>query len=152
MKYSILLAVALVSVLAACSAFQSNVTTSLNSSNDPSQQIMTFSVADLQAADKIAKSNGDTIASNCYEYLIPKVMALQASAAVSQSSVNGAASFAEVSRGMTVQLNNAKQGLNVACAPLVLDTMNTALQLAGQFASASAAVATGGASLIPVAP
>jgi hypothetical protein len=138
--------------LVACSGVSSNLTSSQASSSDPSQVIMTFSINDLQAADKIAKASGDTIASTCYEYLIPKVQALQAAEATSQASVAGVASFAEVSRGITVQLNNAKSGLNVACAPLAMDTMATALQLAGQLTTASAAIATGGASLIPVAP
>lgn len=134
--------------LAACSGAQSNLSTSVASSTDPAQQISTFVVADLQAADTIAKANNDTVGATCFEYLIPKVQALQSAEQTSKAAVAGAVSFAEVDRGITVQLNNAKSGLNVACAPLVLDTVNTAAQLAAQMGSLTAAVASGGSSLL----
>lgn len=149
MKNKLLIAIAAGSLLtlAACSGLESNFNASTSASSDPSQQLLAFSLADLQAADKIAKANGDTVAATCYDYLIPKVQAIQTAEATSTASVAGAASFAEVSRGLTVQMNNAKSGLNVACAPLVLDTANTALQLAGKISTAATAVATGGAAL-----
>ena len=107
--------------LSACS------TAGMTSSSDPIQTLLTFSVNDLQNADTIAKSSNDTVASTCYEYLIPKVQALQNSEANNQAT--GAASFLEVSRSVTASITNLKSGLNVNCAALVLDTAATATAL-----------------------
>ena len=142
------LAILALAGVAACSGLNNNVSSSVASSNDPASVIATFTLNDVKAADAPAKATGDTLASTCYEYLIPKVQQLQASEATANANTVGAISFAEVSRGIDAQLNAAKAGLNVACAPLALDSMNTALQLAGKFATVSGAVATGGTSLL----
>ena len=133
--------------LSGCSGVSANVTASQASSSDPTQQLENFVVTDLQAADKIAKANNDTVASTCYEYLIPKVQALQSASAMSTASVAGAASFAEVQRGVTVQINSVKSGLNVACAPLVLDTADTLSQLGLKIGGLAGTVASGGIAL-----
>ena len=139
--------------LAACAGVNSNVATSVGSSTDPAQVVSTFVVADLQAADKTALATGDTHGAQCFEYLIPKVQALQAAQAAGKTNTAGVISAAEVTNGMTVILNNAKTGLSGACAPWVLDGITTANQLAAKFANmaaAGAAVSTGGAALVPL--
>jgi hypothetical protein len=100
--------------------------------------VQQLTVADLQAADADAKAHGDTVASTCYEALIPVVQS-QASL-LPASSPQGVVSAFQAARDIANGVQSVPgvlKGLNVPCAPLVLDAEQTLIQLRLQIAPAA---------------
>jgi hypothetical protein len=103
----------------------------------PLQGLASFVTTDLQNAVSIAKANNDTEAAQCYSYLIPQVAAAQQQlGTLAPADISGGFSAFEAGR---VAVNNAKvlvngvpQGLNEACAPLVVDASGTLVALAAK--------------------
>lgn len=127
---------ALINPAAAPSSTSSNPPATAASSN-PLQTLASFTLADLQAADAMAKANKDTVADQCFAYLITQVPAAQAQlGSVAPSNVAGAFSAFEAGRTVVTNVqgfvNGVPTGLNTACAPLVLDAGGTLVGLAAK--------------------
>jgi hypothetical protein len=106
-------------------------------SEDPLKGIAGFVTADLQNALQIAKGSNDTAAVQCYQYLIPQVTAAQQQlGALSPADISGGFSAFEAGRVAVTNIkgfvNGVPQGLNQACAPLVLDAGSTLVGLAAK--------------------
>lgn len=97
-----------------------------------------FTVADLQAADADAKAHNDTLASTCYEALVP-VIAAQPNLIPNSVPKGVFTAFQEGRDGVTAiqAVPTALKGLNVACGPLVLDAQQTILALGLKVAPAA---------------
>jgi hypothetical protein len=130
--------------LAACTGSLSTGGLSLAPSAQTSlQQIGAFTIADLQNADHIALGQNppDQLADTCYRGLITFVQTQQAAVgAAAGNTVSGAFSAFETAR-ITAQFGNTAiskatiQPLEVACAPLVQDTINDQTQFLASLAS-----------------
>lgn len=131
-----LLALALAATLAACAG--------ASGGSSPQQTLAQFTVADLQAADLDAKAHKDTVASTCYEALIPIVQGLGSGTVTAPV---GAVSAFQATRDLSnaaLAIPSTIEGLNVPCAPLVLSTQQTIVglgALVGGTAAAAAALA-----------
>lgn len=112
--------------------------------SSPQQTLAQFTVTDLQAADADAKAHKDTVASTCYEALIPVVQGLGSG---TETAPVGAVSAFQAARDLSNTAHSIPatiEGLNVPCAPLVLSTQQTVLglgALVGGTAAAAAALA-----------
>lgn len=105
--------------------------------SSPLQGVAGFVTADLQNALALAKANDDTAGAQCYQYLIPQVAAAQQQLqSLGPSTVTGGFSAFEAGRVAATNIkgfvDGVPQGLNMACAPLVLDAGNTLVALAGK--------------------
>ena len=148
MRAHLCLVPALVLALAACA--QAPIAPSAGgsppTSTDPLASLKSFTVADLQSAlsDAQAQTPPDQTAANCYQALIPLV---QSQSTNPLPSTAGAFSAFQKARdvGSLVQAG-IPAGLNIACAPLVLDTQQTLAKLG--IIAAGGAVAAGG--IIPI--
>lgn len=105
--------------------------TTAQATTNPIAVLQAFTTADLQAALADATANQDTLSVTCYNALIPLV-----SSNVSPlSPPSGAFSAFQKARDLKTLLANLQSSngplasLNVACAPLILDTQNTLLGL-----------------------
>jgi hypothetical protein len=100
--------------------------------------IQKLTIADLQAADTDAKAHSDAVASMCYEALIPIV---QSQAPIlPDSPPKGVVTAFQAARDVVNGVQAAPgvlKGLNVPCAPLVLDAEHTLIQLGLKIAPAA---------------
>jgi hypothetical protein len=92
--------------------------------------VQKLTVADLQAADADAKAHNDTVAGTCYEALIPLVQSQESllPGALPKGAVSAFQAARDIANGVQSGPSVLK-GLNVPCAPLVLDAENTLIQL-----------------------
>ena len=117
---------------------------------NPLVVLQRFTVQDLQAAlaDAQAQTPPDTVAANCYTAMIPFVQSQ-----VQNPLPSGAGAFQALqkARDAKAYLANIQSptgplaGLNIACAPLILDVQNTLLTLGvsvGVIANPAGAAAT----------
>jgi hypothetical protein len=91
--------------------------------------VQKLTVADLQAADADAKAHNDPVASTCYEALIPLVQ--NQPPLLPGGLPKGAVSTFQAARDIANGVQSGPsvlKGLNVPCAPLVLDAENTLIQ------------------------
>jgi hypothetical protein len=108
-----------------------------------------FVTADLDNALSLAKAANDQAGAQCYAYLIPQVAAAQQQLGTltTPGAVSGGFSAFEAGRVAATNLkgfvNGVPQGLNLACAPLVLDAGNTLVALAAKIGVTIALPATG---------
>lgn len=133
MKRFILISALLLAGCVSANAATKQLTTTQAASN-PLAMLQTFTLTDLQAAlaDAQAQTPPDTLAATCYTALISLVqnVALPAS-----QKVTGAFLVFQKARDIkslvaNLQASNGPlSSLNVACAPLVLDTQNTLVGL-----------------------
>jgi hypothetical protein len=103
-------------------------------STNPVALLQKFTVDDLTAAlaDALAQSPPDTTAADCYTALIPIVQS-----GVSNPLPTGVGAFQLFQKGRDLKSlianmqspNGPLVALNKACAPLVIDTQNTLIQL-----------------------
>lgn len=128
----------LVSILTLAACQPQSSTSSASGLAGAEQALQKFTVADLQAADADAKAHGDTIASTCYEALIPAVQSQTANLPAAlpaglftafQEGRDGIDAIEDVPAGL--------KGLNVACGPLVLDAEQTVVALGLKVAPAA---------------
>ena len=113
---------------------RTTATAASTAQTNPILVLQSFTVADLQAADADAKAQSppDTIASNCYEALIPIV---QSNIANPFPTGLGGFQLLQKSRDALAIVANIQSptgplaSLNVACAPLVMSVQNTLIQL-----------------------
>lgn len=151
-----LLALLAILALASCAGTKAQT---VASSQTPLEQLAQFTVADLQAALADANSAQDVAASQCYSYLIKVIPTIQARQ--SQGTVGAFLAF-QKARDLTHGINNANGQLvqlNIACAPLVVDSVTTINKLA---VLGVGGTATGGvlspllpalnAAIVPLAP
>jgi hypothetical protein len=120
----------------------------------PLQGLGQFVTADLQNALSIAQANSDTVAAQCYQYLIPQVAAAQKQlGTLAPTNISGGFSAFEAGRVAVTNVkglvNGIPAGLNIACAPLVLDAGNTLVGLAAKVGVTIALPAGGLAALLP---
>lgn len=137
--------------LAACAgqtpavSLQSPVTVTASApAQDPLAQLQAFTVADLQAASADAKAQTppDTTASQCYDFLavaLPKLQGPQTGKTV--GAVLAFQKLRDLHNGATSQ-SGALKNLNLACAPLVIDTQSVINKL---ILIGAGSAATGGA-------
>lgn len=92
----------------------------------PVSALANFTLADLQSASDDAHAAADQTAFQCYDYLIKALPALQSQAKA--GSVGAVYAF-QRTRDLTAKAGNLS-GLNLACAPLVIDTQTTINRLA----------------------
>lgn len=141
--------------LAACSAEPAPVASSSATSTpatatapaSPLAQLSSFTVTDLQNADKIAVANGDTLGHACYPALIQFIQSLPA--ASTGGTVSGAISAFETARAARLKLQGVVAAglpdyLKLGCSPLVLDEQTLLVKLG--------ALSAGAAALAPVVP
>ena len=110
----------------------------------PLQKLAAFTVSDLQAASADAHTSNDQAAFQCYDYLVKVIPTIQPSQA---SGTVGAFLAFQKARDLAHGLNSANSNLtqlNLACAPLVIDTQTTINKLAILGVGATATTATGG--------
>jgi hypothetical protein len=102
----------------------------------PLQGLASFTVTDLQNALAIAKAGNDAAGKQCYAYLVPVVQQAAAQLGNPNVTVSGAFSAFETGRVAVSNIkgfvNGVPQGLNIACAPLVLDAGTTLVGLAAK--------------------
>lgn len=128
--------------------------TTTTAQKNPLLVLQTFTITDLQnaLADAQAQTPPDTVAATCYQALIPLVQ-----------NANGAKGLIPKSLGAVQVLQKARDakqflatlnsptgplaGLNVACAPLVLDVQTTLIQLGIISGAVVGTAATGGLTL-----
>jgi len=115
----------------------------------PLAGIAGFVTADLNNALTLAKANNDEAGAQCYAYLIPQVAAAQQQLGtlVAPGAVSGGFSAFEAGRVAVTNIkgfvHGVPQGLNMACAPLVLDAGNTLVGLAAKVGITIALPASG---------
>jgi hypothetical protein len=115
---------------------------------DPLDGIAGFVTADLSNALALAKANNDEAGAQCFAYLIPQVAAAQQQlGTLAPDNISGGFSAFEAGRIAVTNVkgfvNGVPQGLNLACAPLVLDAGNTLVGLAAKVGIAIALPAGG---------
>lgn len=112
------------------------------------QQIGTFTVADLTAADADAVLHNDAIAHACYPALIKFVQSSPLSA--TNTTVVGAFTAFQAARDVTntVQSFQVPDYLKLGCAPLVMDVQNFIVRLAA-IGGGAAVGAPGVSALLP---
>lgn len=142
-----LLAPAFALALAACAQIPvAPAAGGTSASTDPLASLKAFTVTDLQSAlaDAQAQTPPDQVAANCYQALIPLV---QSQSTNPLPSAAGAFSAFQKGRDVgTIAQAGIPAGLNIACAPLVIDTQQTLAKLG--IIAAGGAVAAGG--VIPI--
>jgi hypothetical protein len=149
----IILALAL-PLLSACSGqvqVSAPATTSpIVTSTDPLAQLKAFTLSDLTAATADAHATGDQTAYQCYDYLITWLPTLPSFTPA--TNVGAVLAFQKL-RDLNASANNVQNSLkplNLACAPLVIDTQTTINKL---ISIAGGAAATGGITgILPVLP
>lgn len=111
---------------------------------DPLADLKAFTLADLQAASADAHANNDATAYQCYDFLakvLPTLPTFQPGSTV--GAVLAFQKLRDLQSGLQSQ-QGALKSLDVACAPLVIDTQTTINRLAligaGAYATGGAAV------------
>jgi hypothetical protein len=103
------------------------VSVSTTNSNNPLTQLANFTVADLKAAsvDAKAQTPPDVTAYQCYDFLVGLIPTIQAPG--SNQTVGAVLAFQKLRDLNTGAVNSsgALKSLNLACAPLVIDTQTT---------------------------
>ena len=99
--------------------------------SDPLTQLANFTLADLQAASADAKAQvpPDVTASQCYDYLIALIPTIKIPGGGNKV---GAILLFQQARDLNAGLSGQKaalKNLNLACAPLVIDTQTTVNKL-----------------------
>jgi hypothetical protein len=130
-------AAGLVAALSACSGPALTTAVAGKPATAPLQGLASFVTADLQNALSLAKANNDTAGAQCYQFLIPQVAAAQQQlGTLAPSNISGGFSAFEAGRVAVDNIkgfaNGVPQGLNEACAPLVLDASGTLVALAAK--------------------
>ena len=128
-----------------------NTNTVTSTINTTLQSVGGLTITDLQAADVDAKAHNDTIASTCYEAVIPLVQKAQSTSL--KAPVGLVSGFQNLRDGISA--TQGAQGLikqlEVPCGPLAVDVNLTLAQLIAQFAPAAAATAVSGG-IVPLLP
>jgi hypothetical protein len=118
-------------LLSACAAQPPATATAPAVPSDPIAVLSSFTIADLQAASADAHANNDPAHSwTCWDYLATQVAAIKP---VSGQATVGAFLAFQKARDLANSVqsaNGALAGLNVACAPVVIDTQTTINKLA----------------------
>lgn len=119
---------------------------------DPVTALGSFTLADLQAASADAHAHNDQAAYQCYDYLITVLPSLQ----VPSGPLPTVGAFVAFQKGRDVanDLGGAQSGLkslNLACAPLVIDTQ-TILNKLALIGVGGAAAGGAVAPLVPLVP
>lgn len=128
--------------LGAC-AQKPSATSTTAAPSDPISVLSSFTVADLQAASVDAHANNDPAHSwTCWDYLAAQVSALKPAGTMPTVGAFLAFQKARDLANGVQSANGALAGLNVACAPVVIDTQSTLNKLA---LLAAGTAATGGA-------
>lgn len=120
---------------------------------DPLAKLAAFTLSDLVAADTDAKAQTppDTTASQCYDFLIALIPTIQPPSGVTQvGAILAFQRLRDLKAGVTSS-NGTLKSLNLACAPLVVDTQTTINLLVGA-AGGTAAAATVGLPLLAPLP
>jgi len=115
---------------------------------DPLAQLKAFTLTDLQAASTDAHTNNDPTAAQCYDFLIKTLPTLPSF--TPGTTVGAFVAFQklrDLNNGVQSQTGTLKS-LNLACAPLVIDTQTVINKL---LLIGAGAAATGGA-IEPIAP
>ena len=139
MLRKIIAAVAVAAMLGGCvvapnakpSPIQSNI-----------QALAAFTVADLQTASTDAHAHGDQTAYQCYDYLIVTIPTLAPAGGV--TGTVGAVVVFQQARDLANGINpnnGVLKGINLACAPLVIDTQTVINQLIVTMGGAAAGLA-----------
>ena len=105
------------------------------------QALSTFTIADLQAASADAHVHGDQTAFQCYDYLIVTLPTIIPAA---PTGTVGAFVVLQQGRDLANGINptgGILKGINLACAPLVIDTQTVINQLLLLGAGGAAGVA-----------
>jgi hypothetical protein len=139
---------------AAASSASGAVGRSAAGTTAPLDGLASFVTTDLQNALLMAQANNDAAAAQCYKYLIPQVAAAQRQlGSIAPAAVTGGFSAFEAGRVAVTNIkgfvNGVPQGLNLACAPLVLDAGNT---LVGLAAKVGLMIALPAGALLPTLP
>lgn len=110
--------------------------------SDPLTGLKQFTLSDLTAASADAHSNNDQTAYQCYDYLIKVLPTLPSF--TPGSTVGAVLAFQKVRdlQNGLVSVNGQLKQLNLACAPLVIDTQTTINKL---ILIGAGGAATGGA-------
>ena len=124
--------------------------TATQAQQNPLAVLQQFTVADLQAAlaDAKAQTPPDTVAANCYTALIPFVQSQVQNPLPSGAGVFQALQKARDAKAYLANIPSPTgplAGLNIACAPLVLDVQSTLVTLGisvGVIANPAGAAAT----------
>lgn len=153
MRFTYFLCVALAGVLAACSSTPkvglplpitpaAAAPAADPAPTDPLTGLKQFTLADLTAASADAHSNNDQTAYQCYDYLIKVLPTLPSFKP--GSTVGAVLAFQKIRdlQNGLVSVNGQLKQLNLACAPLVIDTQTTINKL---ILIGAGGVATGGA-------
>ncbi len=113
---------------------------SVASASNPLRTLADFTVADLQAAsiDAKAQTPPDTAASQCYDYLASVVPTLKAPAADQPGAFLAFQKARDLANGVTAS-DGLLKTLNLACAPLVIDTQTVVSRLLAVGAGVAAA-------------
>jgi len=138
MRFAYFLCVVSAAALAACSsapkvtapiqlvpAAQASTPAPAPAPTDPLSGLKQFTLADLTAASADAHSNNDQTAYQCYDYLIKVLPTLPSF--TPGSTVGAVLAFQKVRDLQTglVSVNGQFKQVNLACAPLVIDTQTT---------------------------
>lgn len=118
--------------------------------DNPISVIQTFTAADIQAALDDANANGDTVSAQCWAALLPIVQT-----GIGNPLPAGLGAFQALQKARDLQRLagsiNAPGGpmdkLNTACAPVILSTQNTLIQLGIIGGGVALAGGTGGLTL-----
>lgn len=145
-----LFALALACLLAACASNNAPVVKPKDTTptTNPLAQLSAFTLADLQAASADAHASNDQTAYQCYDYLIGVIPTLPSF--TPGSTVGAVLAFQklrDLNNGLASQ-GGALKSLNLACAPLVIDTQTTINKL---LLIGAGGAATGGA-IAPLVP
>lgn len=157
MKNSLIILALALPLLAACSGqVQTSGTVTVTSPpsspvvTDPLGQLKAFTLTDLTAASADAHAVGDQTAYLCYDYLInwlPTLPSFQPT-----TNVGAVLAFQKL-RDLNANVSNVQNALkplNIACAPLVIDSQTTINKL---IAITGGTVASGGVlGLTPLVP
>jgi Prokaryotic membrane lipoprotein lipid attachment site len=118
---------------------------------DPLAQLAAFTLADLQAADADAKAQTppDVTASQCYDFLIAVIPTIQLpNGAQTVGAVMAFQRLRDINNGIGAS-GGIMKSLNLACAPLVIDTQTTVNRLVA-IGGGVAAGASVGLPLLPL--
>lgn len=119
-------------LLAGCVNATAPTTTATTAPQTGLQQLASFTIADLQeaSADAKAQTPPDVTASQCYDFLLTVLPSIQTGGAPATVGAFFAFQKArDIATGVTSS-SGVLKSLNLACAPLVIDTQVTVNNLA----------------------
>ncbi len=129
--------VSLFILLGGCTQITTDVSTVESHLSSVLTKAGAFSIADLKAADADAKAHSDTVASMCYEAVIPLIEKVQATPLTAPVGLVSAFQDLRDAKGLSNSSQTLLKQLEIPCGPLAADVNMDLVRLISKFAGAA---------------